>query len=209
MHLTQVTPTGSMDAEWKITPRTLQEFEARFSTEEGCREYLFQLRWPEGFRCPRCFRPRHPVTCDPMKALGYVRVSTDQQVERSVSLEAHAEKIRAMAVVHNTALAEIIVDGGESAKSLNRPGMARLLAMVDAGKVETVIIAKLDRLTRSVKDCARCWSGSSGGAWRWRVPSRRTRLLLLRDALPAHITMASLRIRARRYRSDPLASPFL
>src|SRR5580658_7437822 len=35
-------------------PRTLQEFEARFSTEEGCREYLFQLRWPEGFRCPRC-----------------------------------------------------------------------------------------------------------------------------------------------------------
>src|ERR1019366_2112731 len=35
-------------------PRTLQEFEARFSTEEGCREYLFQLRRPEGFRCPRC-----------------------------------------------------------------------------------------------------------------------------------------------------------
>ena len=35
-------------------PRTLQEFEARFSTEEGCREYLFQL--PEGFRCPRCGR---------------------------------------------------------------------------------------------------------------------------------------------------------
>src|SRR5450755_1344672 len=35
-------------------PRTLQEFEARFSTEEGCREYLFRLRWPEGFRCPRC-----------------------------------------------------------------------------------------------------------------------------------------------------------
>jgi transposase-like protein len=35
-------------------PRTLQEFEARFSTEEGCRDYLFQLRWPQGFRCPRC-----------------------------------------------------------------------------------------------------------------------------------------------------------
>src|SRR5882757_9586014 len=35
-------------------PRTLQEFEARFSTEEGCREYLFRLRWPDGFRCPRC-----------------------------------------------------------------------------------------------------------------------------------------------------------
>jgi len=57
-----------------------------------------------------------------------------------------------MAVVHNAELAEIIVDGGESAKSLHRPGMARLLAMVDAGEVQTVIIAKLDRLTRSVKD---------------------------------------------------------
>jgi len=87
-----------------------------------------------------------------MKTLGYVRVSTDKQAERGVSLEAQAEKIRAMAVVHNSRLAEIIVDGGESAKSLNRPGMARLLAMVDAGEVQTVIIAKLDRLTRSVKD---------------------------------------------------------
>jgi transposase-like protein len=32
----------------------LPELEARFSTEATCREYLFQLRWPEGFRCPRC-----------------------------------------------------------------------------------------------------------------------------------------------------------
>lgn len=30
------------------------EFEERFSTEEGCRDYLFALRWPRGFRCPRC-----------------------------------------------------------------------------------------------------------------------------------------------------------
>jgi len=35
-------------------PKTIEEFEARFSSEETCREYLFQLRWPEGFRCPRC-----------------------------------------------------------------------------------------------------------------------------------------------------------
>jgi len=88
----------------------------------------------------------------PMTTIGYVRVSTDKQADRDVSLEAQAEKIRAMAVVHNADLIDIIVDGGESAKSLNRPGMARLLALVDAGEVQTVIIAKLDRLTRSVKD---------------------------------------------------------
>jgi len=35
-------------------PRTLSEFEDRFSAEQACRDYLAQLRWPEGFRCPRC-----------------------------------------------------------------------------------------------------------------------------------------------------------
>jgi site-specific DNA recombinase len=87
-----------------------------------------------------------------MKTLGYVRVSTDKQAEQGVSLEAQEAKIRAMATVHGTELSEVIVDGGESAKSLNRPGIARLLAMVDAGGVKVVIVAKLDRLTRSVKD---------------------------------------------------------
>jgi len=35
-------------------PRNLNEFDVRFRTEEACREYLFQLRWPDGFRCPQC-----------------------------------------------------------------------------------------------------------------------------------------------------------
>lgn len=35
-------------------PRTWAEFEVRFSTEEACREYLWQLRWPKGIVCPRC-----------------------------------------------------------------------------------------------------------------------------------------------------------
>lgn len=35
-------------------PRTLREFEARFSTDDACRAYLGQLRWGDGFRCPRC-----------------------------------------------------------------------------------------------------------------------------------------------------------
>jgi site-specific DNA recombinase len=87
-----------------------------------------------------------------MKTIGYVRVSTDKQADRGVSLDAQAEKIRAMAVVHNAELLDIIVDGGESAKSLQRAGMERLLALVDGRKVEAIIVAKLDRLTRSVKD---------------------------------------------------------
>jgi hypothetical protein len=35
-------------------PRTLLEFERRFAAEAACREYLFSLRWPEGFVCPQC-----------------------------------------------------------------------------------------------------------------------------------------------------------
>jgi site-specific DNA recombinase len=87
-----------------------------------------------------------------MKALGYVRVSTDRQAEQGVSLEAQEAKIRAMATVQGARLLEVIVDGGESAKSLNRAGLQRLIALVDGGKVDAVIVAKLDRLTRSVKD---------------------------------------------------------
>jgi len=89
-----------------------------------------------------------------MKAIGYVRVSTEKQADFGVSLEAQQEKVRAMAVVQGAELAEVIIDAGESAKSLNRPGMAKLLALVDSGAIDTVIIAKLDRLTRSVKDLA-------------------------------------------------------
>ncbi len=87
-----------------------------------------------------------------MKAIGYVRVSTSSQADRGVSLEAQTEKIRAMAVVHGVELADVIVDAGESAKTLARPGMARLLDMVNSRTVDMVVIAKLDRLTRSVKD---------------------------------------------------------
>jgi DNA invertase Pin-like site-specific DNA recombinase len=87
-------------------------------------------------------------------AIGYVRVSTDRQAEHGVSLEAQVEKIRAMATVHDVELLDVLVDAGESAKDLDRPGMVRILEMVQSRAVGTVIVAKLDRLTRSVKDLA-------------------------------------------------------
>lgn len=39
-------------------PRTLAELEERFSTEQACLDYLFELRWPKGFVCPRCGHPK-------------------------------------------------------------------------------------------------------------------------------------------------------
>src|ERR1035437_6739789 len=103
---------------------------------------------PPYLMCWNGFRPMKT------KAIGYVRVSTDKQAEHGVSLEAQVEKIRAMATVHDVELLDVIVDAGESAKDLDRPGMVRILDLVQSRAIGMVIVAKLDRLTRSVKDLA-------------------------------------------------------
>ncbi len=43
-------------------PETIIEFEKRFATEEACKQYLYQLRWPDGFCCPRCGNQRAWIT---------------------------------------------------------------------------------------------------------------------------------------------------
>ena len=89
-----------------------------------------------------------------MNAIGYVRVSTDQQADGHRFLNILETKIRAMAEVQGAELSEVVVDAGESAKSLRRPGMMRLLELVASRSVDAVIVLKLDRLTRSVRDLA-------------------------------------------------------
>jgi len=87
-------------------------------------------------------------------AIGYARVSTADQAANGESLELQQRKIAAAAEVHDYELEEILVDAGESGKSLHRPSAARLLDLVKARKVDAVIVHKLDRLTRSVRDLA-------------------------------------------------------
>lgn len=89
---------------------------------------------------------------DTKRALGYVRVSTDDQADSGQSLLLQREKVEAMATVQDLELLDVIEDAGASAKSLRRDGMGRLLELVDAGAVDVVVIYKLDRLTRSVRD---------------------------------------------------------
>ena len=50
IHLTKVPSIYSIQGFGRL-PQDLEEFEARFSTEEACRDYLFKLRWPNGIRC--------------------------------------------------------------------------------------------------------------------------------------------------------------
>lgn len=87
-----------------------------------------------------------------VKAIGYVRVSTEQQASDGVSLEAQREKIEAFARLYDYDLIAVIEDAGASAKTLDRDGLTTALAMLEKGEAGALIVAKLDRLTRSVKD---------------------------------------------------------
>jgi site-specific DNA recombinase len=69
-----------------------------------------------------------------------------------VSIAAQQAKIEAYATVKDWGLLELIRDEGQSARHLKRPGLERLLALVESRRVEAVIVYKLDRLTRSVAD---------------------------------------------------------
>ena len=93
-------------------------------------------------------RPSTPTT----KAVGYIRVSTDKQAEHGMSLDAQQAKLAAYAALYDLTLVEVIVDAGVSAKTLDRPGLQRALAMLRKGQATALLVAKLDRLTRSVED---------------------------------------------------------
>ncbi len=89
-----------------------------------------------------------------MRVIGYVRVSTEEQATSGVSLAAQADKIRAYCALYDLELLEIIEDAGASAKTLDRPGIQRVLGALRGGQAQGVVVAKLDRLTRSVADMA-------------------------------------------------------
>lgn len=87
-----------------------------------------------------------------MEAIGYVRVSTEDQAKEGVSLDNQEAKIKNYASLNDLDLVEIIRDEGASAKSLDREGMTRLLDMVKDNQVEAIVVYKLDRLSRKTID---------------------------------------------------------
>jgi len=87
-----------------------------------------------------------------MRVVCYCRVSTADQADSGISLEAQVAKMQAYAALYDLTIVEVITDAGESAKTLNRPGLQSALAMLKAGKADGLLIVKLDRLTRSIAD---------------------------------------------------------
>ena len=87
--------------------------------------------------------------------IGYVRVSTDQQAESGAGMAAQRATIRHQCKHNGWELAAIYEDDGASAKALSgRPGLSEALQMLANGEAAALVVAKLDRLARSVHDFA-------------------------------------------------------
>jgi DNA invertase Pin-like site-specific DNA recombinase len=89
------------------------------------------------------------------KAVGYVRVSTEEQASQGLSIPAQKEAIVAYARMRGLELVEVIVDAGISGgKPLGaRPGGRQLLALLAEGTVSHIVALRLDRLFRDASDC--------------------------------------------------------
>lgn len=96
------------------------------------------------------------------RAVAYLRVSTDKQAEHGVSLAAQRAKVEAYASLYDLELVAVVEDAGASAKTLDREGLRSALALLDSGEAEALIVAKLDRLTRSTRDLGTLLSGYFG-----------------------------------------------
>jgi site-specific DNA recombinase len=98
----------------------------------------------------------------PKRVVGYVRVSTEEQVREGFSLKAQEERLRSYCTMRDLELIEVVADPGVSGADplAKRKGGARVLELVKDRAVDGVLAWKLDRLFRDCVDCltvARRW----------------------------------------------------
>ncbi len=99
-------------------------------------------------------------------AVAYVRVSTDEQAASGAGLDAQRATVAAEATRRGLTVVATFSDEGISGKSVtNRPGLAQALAAVETGTAAVLIVAKLDRLSRSVRDSAELGERSRARGW--------------------------------------------
>jgi len=102
---------------------------------------------------------------DPTRVVGYCRVSTSDQADSGLGLDAQRASILAECARKGWTLVEMVQDAGISAKSLDRPGMVQALDLLRSGKAGALVVAKLDRATRSVMDAANLLAQGQREGW--------------------------------------------
>lgn len=98
-------------------------------------------------------------------ALGYYRVSTEDQANEGASVEAQRVALVAEAARRGWDL-QLVGDEGMSAKNLNRPGLTEALARLDRGEADALLSVRLDRVSRSVADFAGLLARAKRRGWR-------------------------------------------
>lgn len=102
---------------------------------------------------------------DVTDAIGYIRVSADEQASSHAGLDAQRAAILAEAERRGWHLIEVIEDAGFSGKNLDRPGIVAALDALKRRKADTLVVAKLDRLSRSMLDFAALMDRASRAHW--------------------------------------------
>jgi DNA invertase Pin-like site-specific DNA recombinase len=98
--------------------------------------------------------------------VGYLRVSTEEQADSGLGLGAQRAVIEAEAARRGWELVTVLVDAGASGKSLSgRPALAEALGLVRSGAADVLVVAKLDRLSRSLLDFAGLMADAQGRGW--------------------------------------------
>jgi DNA invertase Pin-like site-specific DNA recombinase len=100
-----------------------------------------------------------------MRVIGYVRVSTEEQAVSGAGLEAQRRAIVAECKRRGWELVETLEDAGYSAKDLKRPGVQEALRVLEAGEAKALVVAKLDRLSRSMLDFAALMARAQKQSW--------------------------------------------
>ena len=89
------------------------------------------------------------------RALGYVRVSTEEQGTSGAGLDAQRRAIRREEKHRGWKLIEIYEDVASGKNMKRRPGLDTAMLSLEAGEADLLVVSKLDRLSRSVSDFAR------------------------------------------------------
>lgn len=87
-----------------------------------------------------------------MKTAIYIRVSTEEQAKEGYSIPAQRNRLEAFCVSQGWDVMGYYVDDGKSAKDTNREELQRMIKHIEEGFIECVLVYRLDRLTRSVRD---------------------------------------------------------
>lgn len=98
-------------------------------------------------------------------AVGYVRVSTVEQANSGAGLAAQRAAIERACTDRGWPLLDVLVDAGVSGKTQARPGLDAALSLLETRAASVLVVAKLDRLSRSMRDLVNLLDRARASTW--------------------------------------------